>query len=145
MRKNKFKTNQIMKEIIKTTDPQWLEKAITHYSNKKEFSFIDDAELGFTETDLHSAVDMIKAAKTKGGKTLKQITAVLVGLGMSAAGIGIIILAILDPEPTTKLGLLVGGGLLLVLTGSYATMKSLGVNFSVSAKAGTYAFDIKPE
>lgn len=134
-----------MKEIIKTTDPQWLEKSITHYSDKKEFSFIDDAKLGMTKADLSSAVQLIKAAKTKGGKTLKQITAVLVGLGMSAAGIGIIILAILDPEPTTKLGLLVGGGLVLVLTGSYATMKTLGVNFSVSAKAGNYAFDIKPE
>lgn len=134
-----------MKHIINTSDPKWLEKSITLYSTKKEFSFIDDAELGFTETDLHSAVDMIKAAKTKGGHTLKQITAVLVGLGMSAAGIGIIVLAIFDPEPTTKLGLLIGGGLVLVLTGSYATMKTLGVNFSVSAKAGAYAFDIKPD
>ena len=134
-----------MSETIKTSNPEWLEIALKKYSLKKEFIFIDDAKLGMTEKDLKSAVNLIKASKAKAGKTVKQITAVLVGIGMSSAGIGIVILAIADPEPTTKLGLLVGGGLLLVLTGSYATMKSLGVNFSVSAKAGTYAFDIKPE
>lgn len=134
-----------MKEIIRTSNPEWLELAIKEYSEKKEFTFIDDEKLGLTKTDLKSAVNLIKAAKSKGGKTIKQITAVLVGVGASAAGIYLIMLAVFDPEPTSKLGLLVGGGLMLTITGSFGALNALGVNFSVSAKSGNYSFDIKPE
>ena len=44
-------------------------------------------------------------------------TAVAVSIGMSVAGVTMVVLAFLDPEPTSKLGLLVGGGALCVVTG----------------------------
>jgi hypothetical protein len=40
-----------------------------------------------------------------------------VAVGLSAAGVLMVVLAFLDPEPTSKLGLLVGGGAVCVLTG----------------------------
>jgi hypothetical protein len=43
--------------------------------------------------------------------------AVGVAIGVSAAGVMMVVLAFLDPEPTSKLGLLVGGGAVCVLTG----------------------------
>ena len=134
-----------MSETIKTSNPEWLEIALKKYSLKKEFIFIDDAKLGMTEKDLKSAVNLIKASKAKAGKTVKQITAVLVGIGMSSAGIGIVILAIADPEPTTKLSLLIAGGFILAISGGYGTLRALGVNFSVTAKKGNMEFSIKPE
>jgi hypothetical protein len=134
-----------MKEIIKTSDNEWLEKSLKQYTEKNEFTFLDDANLGLTKDDLKSAIKLIKAAKSKGGKTIKQITAVLVGLGVSAAGITIVILAIFDPEPTTKLGLLITGGFFLAITGAYGTLRALGISYSVSAKKGDAEFIIKPE
>lgn len=134
-----------MKKTIKTSNPEWLEVALKEYSLKNEFTFVDDAKLGMTEKDLQSAVNLIRASKSKAGKTIKQITAVLVGLGMSLAGIWIILLAIADPEPTTKLGLLITGGFILAISGGYGTLRALGVNFSVTAKRGDMSFEIKPE
>jgi hypothetical protein len=47
----------------------------------------------------------------------REWAAVAVSLGLSAAGVAFVVLAVLDPEPTSKLGLLVGGGALCALTG----------------------------
>jgi len=43
-------------------------------------------------------------------------------LGLSAAGVVFVVLAFLDPEPTSKLGLLVGGGALCALTGGVSAV-----------------------
>jgi hypothetical protein len=43
--------------------------------------------------------------------------------------------AILDPEPTSKLGLLVAGGILMALTGAVGTLAGLGVRFVVTARS----------
>ena len=134
-----------MNKIIKTSKPEWLEEALKEYSSKQEFTLVDDANLGMTEKDLKSAVSLIRASRSKAGKTIKQITAVLVGMGMGASGVYIIILAIADPEPTTKLGLLITGGLILAISGGFGTLRALGVNFSVTARKGDMSFEIKPE
>ena len=135
-----------MKDIVKTSEKDWLEKALKLYTEKKLFRFIDDAELKLTEKDLKSAVSLIRAAKSKGGVTWQQITGVLAGIGITGAGVWIIAAAIADPEPTTKLGLLITGGIILALTGSLGTFASLGVRFSVSAKLPQgHEFEIKPE
>jgi hypothetical protein len=44
---------------------------------------------------------------------------------MTVFGAGLIIAAILDPDPTSKLGLLVGSGALLALTGGFQTIHLL--------------------
>jgi hypothetical protein len=134
-----------MNKEIKTSEPEWFESTLKMYADKKEFTFVDDAKLGLTKTDLKSAVSLIKASKSKGNKTIKTITSVLVGLGLSSSGVWIVILAIADPEPTTKLGLLITGGFILALTGGYGTLRALGVNFTVTARKGDYSFEIKPE
>jgi len=134
-----------MSIIIKTSESDWLEKSIKCFTEKTAFSFVDDAKMGLTETDLKSAVNLIRVAKSKGNKTWKSIVGVLTGLGITGAGVYIIMLAIIDPEPTTKLGLLVSGGLIITLTGSLGVLSSLGMNFNVSAKTKLGQFEITPK
>jgi hypothetical protein len=135
-----------MSNIVRTSEKDWLERAIKFYSEKQSFTFEDNAGLRLTESDLKSAVALIRAAKAKGGVAWQQIVGVLAGLGITGAGVWIIAAAIADPEPTTKLGLLIVGGILLSLTGSLGTLSALGIRFSVSAKApGGHSFKIKPE
>ena len=38
-----------MKDIVKTADKNWLEKAIKLYTAKKHFTLTDDAGLGISE------------------------------------------------------------------------------------------------
>lgn len=134
-----------MKKIIKTSEKDWLEKAIINYREKKEFVFEDDAKLGIKEDDLKSAVNLIRSGISEGNISWKNITGILASIGITGVGIYVIRAAIIDPEPTSKLGLLITGGLILLLTGSLGGLASLGVNFSVSLKSVSGQFVIKPE
>lgn len=135
-----------MNLILKTSNTEWLKIAIENYSKKRAFTLIDDAKIGLTEKDLISAVTLIRAAKKKGGSSIKTIAQALTSIGITGAGIYIVILAIADPEPTSKLGLLITGGLILAVTGSLGALSSLGIKFSISAKTfGGNEFFIRPE
>jgi flagellar motor component MotA len=135
-----------MKDIVKTNEKDWLEKAIKFYTAKKLFTFVDDAGLKITEADLKSAVTLIRAAKARGAASWQQIASVLAGVGITGIGVWMIAAAIVDPEPTSKLGLLIAGGIVLALTGALGTLAGLGVRFVVSAKSPQgHTFEIKPE
>lgn len=124
-----------MSEIIRTSEKNWLEKAIELYTEKTAFTFKDDAGLGLSQKDLKSAVSLIRAAKSKGKYSKRNIIAALAGVGITGAGVWIVLLAIVDPEPTTKLGLLITGGFVLAVTGAVGTFAALGVIFRVTAKS----------
>lgn len=135
-----------MNLIVKTSETEWLKNAIELYSKKKAFSLVDDAKVGLTEKDLVSAVSLIRAAKKKAGFPIKTIVQALTSLGITGAGVYIVLLAIADPEPTSKLGLLITGGLILAVTGSLGALSSLGLKFSISAKTiGGNEFFIRPQ
>jgi hypothetical protein len=135
-----------MNLLIKTSNTEWLKTAIEAYSKKKAFTLLDDAKIGLTEKDLISAVTLIRVAKKKAGLPFKTIAQALTSIGITGAGIYIVILAIADPEPTSKLGLLITGGLILAVTGSLGALSSLGVKFSIAAKTfGGNEFFIRPE
>jgi len=133
-----------MSRIIRTAEADWLEGAVKSYSEKIRFTFIDDANLGITQKDLKSAINLMAGAMAKSDKTWKSLVGVLAGIGINFLGIYIIRLAIMDPEPTSKLGLLLGGGLVLVLTGSLGIFYSLGVTFNVSASSAFGKFEVSP-
>jgi len=135
-----------MDKIVRTSETDWLEKAIKLYTEKQAFLLHDDADLKLTRADLKSAVSLIRAAKSKGEVSKKQILGLLTGIGITGIGVWIIAAAIADPEPTTKLGLLITGGLVLTFTGSFGALTSLGVRFSVSARSPLgHSFEIRPE
>jgi len=130
---------------VRTSNDNWFAIAQKLYHKKQAFIFIDDAGLGITEEDLKTGRSFIHAAKSKGGVSWQQITVVLAGIGITGVGVWIIKAALADPEPTTKLGLMVAGGLIVTVTGSLAILASLGVNFSVSAKMPQgYEFKVQP-
>ena len=129
---------------IHTTDANWVKLAMKAYTKKQEFNLVDDAELGLSEKDVASAVNLMKFLKKENHLSVKEIAQILVGLGITASGVWMVMAAIADPEPTTKLGLLVGGGLVLALTGSLGTLRALGIQFTVSGKAFGNEFHITP-
>ena len=128
--------------VVRTSEPDWLERAIRQYGQSEAFELEDDAALGLQEVDVQSAIALIKAAKKHRGVPWRNIAAALTGLGISTAGIWMVAAAIADPEPTSKLGLLVGGGVVLALTGGVSTLAALGVRVSVTASGR--GFSIRP-
>jgi hypothetical protein len=100
-----------MKEI-RSSQPDWFSQLIQTYRSREAVRFIDDKEYGINLTD------SLLAAGLRGNLCYNEWIAVLLMLGVSGFGVWMIVAAILDPEPTSKLGLLVGAGAILVFSGS---------------------------
>lgn len=132
-------------EEIKTTDEKWFEKALKAYSKKQEFCISDDLQLGLKDNDVKSAISLITFVKKQQKIPWRKITQVLASIGITGVGVWIIAAAIADPEPTSKLTLLISGGLVLALTGSLGTLAALGLKFHVTARRGGTEFHIRPK
>ena len=103
------------------------------YRERTPVLLVDDAEVG-----IDPASQSLAAMGIRAGLTPADWAAVGVAVGVSAAGMMMVVLAFLDPEPTSKLGLLVGGGAACVLTGGLTAVGILTrrrpPNIEVSAR-----------
>src|ERR1017187_3305577 len=106
--------------IVKTSDPDWLKALAGVYQARKESLLIDDAGLG-ADPAQQTLLQMAKHS----GLAKWEIGGLCVALGMSGTGLTMIVLAFLDPEPTSKLGLLVGGGAVCFLGGGFSAIRIL--------------------
>jgi hypothetical protein len=104
-------------QTIRTSEPGWFAKLVAAYQDRACVILIDDAGVG-----INPALDGLLAMGRKAGLTWGEWQRVLGCLGVSGIGVGLIALAIFDPEPTSKLALLVGGGLGLAATGGAAAI-----------------------
>jgi hypothetical protein len=106
--------------VIRTSEKGWVGALARAYKGKARILLVDDARTGI-DPERESLVAMgIKARLT-----IPEWVAVGVSIGMSAAGTVMVVLAFLDPEPTSKLGLLVGGGAVCVLAGGLTAIRIL--------------------
>ncbi len=105
---------------VYTSQSNWLAVVAKNYKNKATFTLVDDRNLGIDPLN-----DTLYTMGRKANLSTAEWTAVGVSLGISAAGMAIIILAFLDPEPTTKLGLMIGVGGVCILGGGFSAIKIL--------------------
>ena len=108
------------KLIVRTSQPDWLKALAVIYKSRQPTLLIDDARLGIDPAGL----TLLQMAREV-GLSRRELAGVCVALGMSATGIAMVILAFLDPEPTSKLGLLVSGGVVCVLCGGFGAVRIL--------------------
>ena len=131
--------------IIYTSQRNWLQLALECYRDKLKFDLIDDAGIGLTSKDLTSAVKLIQKAKNTGRVSVKSIATILTSLGLSSVGIWLVLAAIVDPEPTSKLGILLAGGIALIALGGMSILRALGMTWKVSANSPLAAFTVEPK
>ncbi|HTV16740.1 MAG TPA: hypothetical protein VME68_18620 [Acidobacteriaceae bacterium] len=105
---------------IRTSEKDWLPRLTRAYRERAQVDLIDDAGLG-----VDPATQNLLQMGATGGLTRREWTAVGISSGMTLFGAALVLLAIADPEPTSKLGLLVGSGALLALTGGFQTIRLL--------------------
>jgi hypothetical protein len=105
---------------VKTSQPDWLKALAVIYKSRQPARIVDDAGLGIDPAS-HKPLQMAREV----GLSHRELGGVCVALGMSPAGIAMIIPAFVDPEPTSKLGLLVGGGVVCVLGGGFGALRIL--------------------
>jgi hypothetical protein len=107
-------------EIIRTSERAWLERLAVAYRERRPVVVEDDLGVGI-DPARQTVLNMARLARL----TVREWTGVGVSLGLSGAGILMVVLAFVDPEPTSKLGLLVGGGAACVFTGGVAALRIL--------------------
>jgi hypothetical protein len=105
---------------IRTSEPGWLEKLAVAYREERDLLVIDDAEIGLDPAN-QSILGMGKAA----GLARREWAGVGVSLGLSGVGLWMVVAAVVAPEPTSKLGLLIGGGSILMLSGGFSAIRLL--------------------
>jgi hypothetical protein len=113
-----METNQEL--VVRTSEPDWLKTLALAYKNRKPLLLIDDAGLHVDPASF-TLLQMVREVKL----SHREIAGICVALGMSAAGIGMIVLAFVDPEPTSKLGLLVAGGVTSFVCGGWSAIRIL--------------------
>jgi hypothetical protein len=106
--------------IIKTSEAGWFTTLATSYRNRTPVTLVDDAKIGIKPTD-----ETLMQMGLKAKLSMQEWIAVGISVGVGAAGMTMIVLAFLDPEPTTKLGLLVGGGTVSLLGGGFSAIRIL--------------------
>jgi hypothetical protein len=106
--------------MIKTSEQGWFSRLAEAYKSRVPILLVDDAQVG-----IDPANESLIAMGLKAKLSTTEWTAVGVAVGLSAAGIMMVVLAFIDPEPTSKLGLLVGGGAVCLLTGGVSAIRIL--------------------
>lgn len=125
---------------IRTSQPGWFPRLAQAYRDRKPVLLVDDANVGI-DPQSESLVTM----GIKAGLPPADWAAVGVAVGVSAAGVLMVVLAFLDPEPTSKLGLLVGGGAVCVLTGGLTAVGILTRRRPPTIEMSAGGFKIKWE
>lgn len=105
---------------VRTSESRWLHRLARAYKLRLPVTLVDDAGTG-VDPQHQTLFEMAKKTRLRA----RDWTALLIAVGMSAAGAWMVVAAIADPEPTSKLGLLVGGGIGCVLGGGLSAIRIL--------------------
>lgn len=125
---------------VRTSDQQWLERLAHFYKEHQMVRIVNDAGLPIDPT-MQTLLQMGHAGKLS--KT--QWFGVITSLGIGVFGAYLIVAAILDPEPTSKLGLLVASGVLLVAGGGFTAVRVLTNVKPPNVRASIQGFEIRWE
>ena len=67
--------------VIRTSEENWVDRAMKAYTKKVAFDLVDDAKIGLTEKDVKSAINLLAFMKKGRMLKVKEISSILVGIG----------------------------------------------------------------
>jgi hypothetical protein len=105
---------------IRTSTQGWLEELARCYREKQDVILIDDAKVG-----INPESDTILAMGHKAKLSTNEWIAVLICLGVSLFGAYLLVMAILDPEPYSKIAIALITGAILLGSGGLAAVRVL--------------------
>jgi hypothetical protein len=106
--------------MIRTSSAGWFSELARAYKLRARVVLVDDARVGISP-ESETLLDMGKRA----GLSVREWAGVLVSLGMSAVGAWVIVMAVLDPEPYSKVVSTIVAGAMLLGAGGFAAIRIL--------------------
>ena len=119
-------------KIIDGAKSEWIKEVLDAFMSRKAFIIENFPYNLSSEAVISSGIEFLKLLN-KEGMSYKEIAQLLVGIGISSAGMWLVWLAIIDPEPTSKLAILTVGGIVLIAVGGIAALRALGQTWDVEA------------
>lgn len=123
--------------VIRTGSPGWFAVLAKAYRERTGFLFIDDASTGFDPS-----VETLVALGIRVGISPTDWKQALGCMGVSALGIGLIIVAVLDSEPTSKLAIITAAGAVLAVSGGLGAIHVLTRLKPPTVKVNSKGFEI---
>lgn len=121
--------------VIHTSAPGWLTTLAKSYQSKTSVVLIDDANIGVNPIN-----DTLLDMGRKANLSQREWIAVLIALGVGVTGAYLLVMAILDPEPYSKIAFALATGALLIAGGGFAAIRVLvghkPPNIKISPKGG---------
>lgn len=106
--------------LIKTSFPQWLKQLAEAYKDRTHVVLQDDAQVG-----IDPRVDTLLKMGIKARLAKREWAGVLISLGIAGMGAWLIVMAVLDPEPYTKVAATIACGAVLLGTGGLVAIRIL--------------------
>jgi hypothetical protein len=106
--------------IVKTSSKDWLPALAAAYRQRVTVTLVDDAHLGVDPIN-QTLLEM----GMKANLSLREWSAVMIGLGVSAVGAYLLVMAIVDPEPFSKISFAIGTGAVLTMGGAGSSLRVL--------------------
>jgi hypothetical protein len=122
---------------LRTSDPRWIEKLGVAYRDRRPVVVLDDARVG-----IDPSTQSIRQMGARAGLSPRDWMAVAVALGVSVLGAGLLVAAIVDPEPYSKLGLTIVTAAVLTVGGGFSAIRILTDVRPPRVKAGPHGIEI---
>jgi len=106
--------------VIHTSSTNWLRTLAKAYKSQASVLLIDDAEYGIDPIN-----DTLLEMGRKANLHAREWGAVLIALGMAGSGVALLVAAILDPEPFSKIAATLAASIVLIFGGGFAAIRVL--------------------
>lgn len=106
--------------VIRTSSNDWIKQLAEAYKDRREVTFIDDAGTGIDPRE-----QTLLQMGRKSDLSVREWAGVVAALGVAGVGMGLVVAAILSPEPTSTLTALVAGGLCFIGSGGMSAVSIL--------------------
>ena len=106
--------------VVRTSQQGWLEQLARAYRDHANISLIDDANVG-----LDPSRDTLLTMGRRAQFGFRDWVAVVITLGVAATGAFLVVMAILDPEPFSKIGFALGAGVVMTMGGGFSAIRIL--------------------
>jgi hypothetical protein len=106
--------------VVRTSEPGWLALLAGAYRHRSPVLVIDDGRVG-----IDPGSDTLLNMGRRANFGARDWAAVAVALGVAATGTFLVVTAIMDPEPFSKIGFALGAGAVLVLGGGFSAIRVL--------------------
>lgn len=105
---------------IRTSASGWLKDVAEAYRTRKPILIEDDAHLG-----INPKQDSLLRMGLKAQLSGREWAGVCLSVGVAGVGVWLIVMAVLDPEPFSKVALVIATGALLLGTGGLVAVRIL--------------------